>query len=631
MTEHVPVPAADIPGGDDAGDAAAAATWSAAAAAVLRRAGRFAADAPDSEAWDGLRRTTVEGIAIPPLGTATRASHLPTASALAADPGSAPYLRGNAPSGGWDARALIADEDSARAGAAVQANVAGGAQSLWVRLGAGGTDVADLADVLAGVDPETTAIALDCGRIGDDVALAAARVLADVGSRGGGPHPHSGVGADPVGRRAREALAAEGSASGDASAQSAVRSTEPRLTPTEHEIVAMAADVGIAAMTVDGTAVHDAGAGDAFEIAYALAAGAWYLRSLTAGGIDIDAACRLVTFRFAVTDEQFTSIAKLRAARLVWHRVAQLCGASAAARRQRQHAVTSAAMMTRYDPWVNMLRGTVAAFAAGVGGAEAVTVLPFDSALGTPGEFGHRMARNVSALLLGESHVGAVADPAGGSYAVELLTTDLAQAAWTAFGEIEAVGGVLAAIADGSIAAAVAHTRSERDRRVVRRTQPITGVSEFPDVGESPAALPQRRRSDRDPVRRWAEPFEEMRDVPPRRPVVLVTVGSAAAASARELFIRNVLASGGVAVQHDEAPDAGSVVVVAGSDDGYAAELGRAARAAKDAGARAVFVAGRPRAVLDAVPDGLVDGTVALGDDVVTFLHTVRRALGGVR
>ena len=98
-------------------------------------------------------------------------------------------------------------------------------------------------------------------------------------------------------------------------------------------------------------------------------------------------------------------------------------------------------MMSKYDPWVNMLRTTVAAFAAGVGGADAVTVLPFDSPLGAPDAFGRRIARNTSHLLIDESHVATVADPAGGAYAVEKLTDDLAVAAWELFGRLEEGAG----------------------------------------------------------------------------------------------------------------------------------------------------------------------------------------------
>ena len=149
---------------------------------------------------------------------------------------------------------------------------------------------------------------------------------------------------------------------------------------------------------------------------------------------------RLLEFRYAATDEQFPTIAKLRAARRLWARVLEASGAGDVP--QRQHVVTSRAMMGRVDPWVNMLRGTIAAFAAGVGGADAVTVIPFDEPLGLPDALGRRIARNTSSLLIEEAHVATVADPAGGSYAVEKLTDDLAVAGWAELGRIEADGGV---------------------------------------------------------------------------------------------------------------------------------------------------------------------------------------------
>src|SRR5829696_1961978 len=130
-------------------------------------------------------------------------------------------------------------------------------------------------------------------------------------------------------------------------------------------------------------------------------------------------------------------------------------------------------MMTRYDPWVNMLRTCVAAFSAGVGGADAVTVLPFDSRLGLPDAFGRRIARNTSALLIHESHVARVSDPAGGAYAIERLTDDLAVAGWAELGRIEESGGALRAVQDGSLAARIAEVVAVRDAQVARRKRPI--------------------------------------------------------------------------------------------------------------------------------------------------------------
>ena len=621
-----------------AGDESA---WEAAAAAVLRKAGRLAADAPDSAAWERLARRTIEGVTIPPLGTAGRAATLPTTVALAAPPGRAPFLRGSSPpagaDGGWDVRALICDPDPVTANRAALDDLAGGVSSLWIRLGEGGAEPGQLPAVLEGVHLDMAPVVLHGAH--PDTDLAGARALAGLArSRSVAVHADSNLGADPVGRVADAGFAGDGIGRAGGTPDT-LATTVFRSLP---DILGMARELGVRAIVVDGTVAHDAGAGDAGEVGYTLAAGAAYLRALTDIGLDVDAACGLIEFRYAATDDQFGTIAKLRAARLAWHRVAELSGAAPRSGAQRQHAVTSAAMLTRYDPWVNLLRGTVAAFAAGVGGAAAVTVLPFDSALGIPDGFGRRMARNISALLLGESHVAAVADPAGGAHAVEMLTADLADAAWAEFGRIEQAGGILAALAGGSLAQRTARTRAERDRGIATRRQPITGVSEFPDAAEQ---LPSRRASTgfrRFP--RWAQPFEQLRDTPPEPAVLLVTIGPRAAASARLLFTRNLLAAGGIhlieppdgadAMQAVGAasPDApGHVVMLAGADGDYVHGLEPAARAARAGGASAVFVAGRPADVLAALPTGLVDGSVAAGDDVLDFLTAVRAALGGDR
>lgn len=689
MTE--PGASPDLPGrGEEPGQRDARARWDAAAAAVLRKAGRLKDDASDAAAWARLARTTVEGLTIPPLGTADDAAALPTAAALAASPGQAPYLRGSTSAGAWDVRTLIDVPDAANANAAALADLSGGGNSLWIRVGAGGVPVGDLAAALDGVRLDLAPVVLDGA---DDDILAAADVLdalvtagtapsseteasdraaddapaPDASSAAGTPAsqpipldisdvrrlaPGSGLGADPLGRALR----------------SSTRNADLGRVP---DIAARATALGIGALVVDGTAVHEAGAGDAQEVGYTLAAGVAYLRELTAAGYDIDAACGLVSFRYAVTDDQFGSIAKLRAARLTWHRLAQLSGASAPARVQRQHAVTSTAMMTRYDRYVNLLRCTVAAFAAGVGGARSVTVLPFAE----PDEFSRRMARNISVLLTGESQVDAVADPAGGAYAVERLTGELAEAAWAEFGRIEASGGVVAALADGSLAARIADTRAERDRRIAKRSWPITGVSEFPLAGEQPTRPAQAAQAAWNGYR-WAAPFEALRDTPPPAPLALVRLGTQAHSAARFSFAENLLIAGGLplcvvsgpeqpadgtavgargiagsaaagvahgadevgaAATHTTASGTGDgltatiretgcpAVIFAGSDADYAALLPGAVAAAREAGARAVFLAGRPKTL---ATDGLVDGTVAAGDDVLAFLATVRAALG---
>ena len=381
-------------------------------------------------------------------------------------------------------------------------------------------------------------------------------------------------------------------------------------------------------MIVDATALHDLGASDAQELGYSLAVGATYLRTLTEAGIGIDDALGLIEFRYAATAEQFPTVAKLRAARRLWARVAELSGASPEAAGQRQHAVTSRPMMSAYDPWVNMLRTTVAAFAAGVGGADAVTVLPFDAALGAPDAFARRIARNTSSLLVSESHVAKVADPAGGSYAVERLTADLAEAGWGELGRIEEAGGIDAALADGSLRARVDEVVARRDDQVAHRTRPLTGLSEFPNLGET---LPPRTKlPETDAVRRYGAAYEALRDDPAARPVFLATMGTVAAHTARATLASNLFAAGGVSVEAAGATDGVAAVVaayagqpvvcLAGTDAAYAEWGADLVAALREAGARRVILAGKPK-------DIEVDDSCAVGVDALAFLTRTREAL----
>jgi methylmalonyl-CoA mutase len=293
---------------------------------------------------------------------------------------------------------------------------------------------------------------------------------------------------------------------------------------------------------------------------------------------------------------------------------------AATTREMRLHAVTSRPMMSKYDPWVNMLRTTVAAFAAGVGGADAVTVLPFDSTLGVPDAFGRRIARNTSSLLISESHVARVADPAGGAYAVEKLTDDLARAAWDLFGRLE----------DGeSLDAMVEKTVERRDREVATRKRPLTGLTEFPNPF---ADLPKRApaRDDRE-VRRYGAAFEALQDAPMNEPLFLATMGTVAQHTARATFATNLFAAGGVHVEvagPTEGVDAvvaaydsvtTDVVCLAGHDSSYDEWGAEAAAALRDAGASWVIVAGRPQ--------DWADDSCAVGVDALDFLRRTREKL----
>ena len=480
--------------------------------AVLRKAGRS-----DDDPEATLTTTSYDGIKIKPLYTA---EDVQTPSG---QPGVAPFIRGSrAQAQSWDVRALHVDPDAKRTNFAALRDLASGATSLWLR----GIPVDQLATALDGVYLELAPIALDAG---PDVEAAAA-VLFDLASD---PSALAGtLGADPIGVRAHFG-------------QPADLDVLSRLVP----LVAASPNLRIA--TVDATIYHEAGASDADELAIATSVGVAYLRALTDAGLSVADALGRLEFRFAVTADQFASIAKLRAARQVWARVAELSG-TASDGGQRQHAVTSAAMLTTRDPWVNLLRTTIGCFAAAVGGAEIITVLPFDSAIGVPDDFARRLARNTSAVLHDESSLARVLDAAGGSFYVEALTSELAEKAWSTFTALEAGGGALAALESGRIGELLTVTRERRARDIATRRAPITGVSEFALISETPLVRVPSARAPEGLLTptRWAEEFEQLRDradaAPVRPRIFLAALGPVAAHTARLSFASNLFQAGGI-------------------------------------------------------------------------------------
>jgi methylmalonyl-CoA mutase len=336
--------------------------------------------------------------------------------------------------------------------------------SLWLQLGPGATAVADLPAALHGVLLDLAGICLDAG---PEAVPAAEAYLTFAAESGVDATALTGcLGLDPWGTAARTGDAADIASAARAAAELA------RRVAGDHP--------GLRALVVDALPYHEAGATNAQEIGLALAGGVAALRALTDAGLDVATALNSIEFRLSATVDQFATVAKLRAARRTWAAVAAECGERGPAAGMRQHVVTGWPMMTAHDPWNNMLRTTVACFAACVGGADAITVRPFDAALGRPDALARRIARNTPALLLEESHVGAVLDPAGGSWLHEALTEELAGAAWAVFTDVEKGGGLAAGLTDGSIAERIDAARRERVAALVDGTESIVGVTVFP-------------------------------------------------------------------------------------------------------------------------------------------------------
>lgn len=312
--------------------------------------------------------------------------------------------------------------------------------------------------VLAGVRLDLVRIRIEAA----EAAPAVARLVAGC-ARGQGIDPATldlAVGYDPVGCAAASGVAPAGWAEAAAD---------------------LCRDGAGTVLSADGRLFHEAGASEAQEIAAIAAAALLYWRMLDQAGVPIEAARSRIEFVAASSADPFATIAKLRAARLVWARIEEASGLASVP--VRLHAESSWRMMTRRDPWTNMLRGGIAAFAAGLGGADSVTVLPFTAAIGLPDAFARRVARNAQHVLIEEANLHRVADPVAGSGSFEALTTALAERAWAIFQDIEARGGMLAALSSGWLQARIA------DIAASRPAPDIVGTTKFPLAAEDPVAV----------------------------------------------------------------------------------------------------------------------------------------------
>ena len=242
-----------------------------------------------------------------------------------------------------------------------------------------------------------------------------------------------------------------------------------------------------------GRAHHNAGADAVQEIAAVLSSAVAALRTMEQAGLPADGAAERLTLELCADADVFMTLAKFRAVRLLWAEIASACRLPSAS--IRVDAETSFRMLTRQDVPTNMLRNTLAVFAAAVGGADTVCVLPHTLASGLPDAFARRMARNLQIILMDESHLASVADPAAGAGAFEKLTDDLAEAGWQAFQRLEAAGGLAAAGEDGSWAAALARTRQHRAAAIADGRAAILGVTHYPDARERPSATLASPRS----------------------------------------------------------------------------------------------------------------------------------------
>jgi methylmalonyl-CoA mutase len=403
----------------------------------------------------------------------------------------------------------------------------------------------------------------------------------------------------------------------------------------------------------DGRAVHNAGGSEAQELAFVIAVALAYLRALEATGVRLADARHMIYFRLAADADQLLTTAKFRALRKLWARIEEACGLSA--RPVFVAAETAWRMMTKRDPFVNMLRSTMAVVAAGLGGADAVTVLPHTAAIGLPDAFARRIARNTQLILLEESNLAKVADPAAGSGGFESLTDELCAAAWNLFQEIEKEGGAAGALKKSLIQGKVAAVRAEREKAIARRRDALTGTSEFPDIAETPvtvldtapASASRAASGTALPCHRLAEPFEALRDAADRARVsgaapkiFLANLGPLAAFTARAAYAKNFFEAGGIeAITNDGfasldemtaayRASGAALACLCSSDEVYAGEAEAAAAALRAAGAKHIYLAGRPGEREAALAAAGVGSFIHVGCDVLATLKTAQGVLG---
>jgi len=405
----------------------------------------------------------------------------------------------------------------------------------------------------------------------------------------------------------------------------------------------------------DGRIVHNAGGSEAQELSFAIASAVAYLRALEASGVPLDAARGMIYFRMSADADEFLTIAKFRSLRKLWARVEDACGL--APKPAYVAAETAWRMMTQRDPYVNMLRTTVAVTAAGVGGADSITVLPHTAALGLPDAFARRVARNTQLILLEESNLAKVSDPAAGSGAIEDLTNKLCAAAWSQFQEIDAAAGAWAALERGFVQKNVAAVRAERQKAAARRKDALTGTSDFPDLHEKSAAVldvapvvPPKEAAavmiEPLPRIRLAEPFEALRDksdqilakTGARPKVFLANLGRLSEFTARAMFAKNFYEAGGIeALSNDGFKDQAAMIAafkasgakltcLCSSDAVYAAQAAAAAKVLNTAGAT-VHLAGRPGENEANWRQAGVKTFIFMGCDVVSTLQAAHDIL----
>lgn len=398
-------------------------------------------------------------------------------------------------------------------------------------------------------------------------------------------------------------------------------------------------------INVNGIVLHNAGSTIVQELGYTLALANEYLAFCTEHGIKTGKAASRIQLTLSVGSNYFMEIAKLRAARLLWSTIiAQYKPDCDCAYKLRINTVASTWNKTLYDPYVNMLRSTTEGMSAVIGGADAISLQPFDIAYKESDDFSRRIARNVQVILKEEAFMDRVVDPAAGSYYVETLTNAIAEHAWTLFQSVEAAGGALKVIEDGSLQAEIEKSCQKRDMDIATRRYILLGTNQYPNIKENMADKIERIVKDEDEglkTYRGAVAFEEIRlatekyaEKNGRPKVYLLKLGNLAMRQARAGFITNFFGCAGYEIVEpagfatvEEGMKAvaevnPALIVVCSSDEEYATLGVEAAKQCKQQFPNTPFlVAGNPT-------DAIEDLKAAGAED---FIHVRTNILESLR
>lgn len=541
--------------------------------------------------------------------------------------------------GQWSVLARIDHTERAAANRQALADIEGGALGLHlVFAGSGGAfgfglpgDKRDvLRQVLANVDPAQVAIALDIPASASAIAQELAVLVADSGL-----NPSSAqisFGFDPLGTLMHNEAPAIG----------------PTLASALEQAKALSG-LGFEGpfLCADARPVHAAGGSEVQELAYLLGTSAACLRGYEKAGLDLPDARSFTGFRIAADADQFLTIAKLRALRRLIARLEEACGL--VPKPIAIHAETAWRMTSHTDPWVNVLRTTVAVFSAVAGGTDSVSVLPHTQAIGLPDAAARRLARNVQLVLQEESRLAQVDDPAGGAGGIEALTDALCHKAWALFQHHEANGGIASAIANGSFGKDIAIIREQRTKQAATARAPLTGTSAFPDIAEVTPDVEtpisdnwDRRYIDTFRPVRLSAPFEDLRartatlkDAGKLPRVFLANLGPLTEYNARANFAANFLAAGGIEtvnsggfdtpaeVAEAFAKSGCAVACICSSDSRYGEQALTAVSALKASGAARICIAGRAGDDEASLRAAGLDGYLFQGADMIAFLDTL--------